>query len=336
MLYEHSRTLSGISKLAILPSITTRYGRAHNGRLPMQLDARQLEILLAVSRTGSLTAAARLLNLSQPGVSAAIAHLERSAGAKLLDRGRHGAAATRTGAVLIRWAEALEHVLAQAQKELDLQEHGVAGMLTIAGTPGALMSLVPGALQEMRKHYPGFELRVREAQDGELIELLRSMRADLTISTVGIETVAPDIEEVTITHDAFELVVAHNHPLRAQVVSLKDLRDYAWVLPAASGAFRRHIDALFLGAEVRMPDDVVLCDSLSTTKEIVRRAHYMTILPATVVASEVKGGALRTIQIRQRLVTRALGVRYLRTPAVTPIAHAFVNALRKSFSSPVP
>jgi LysR family transcriptional regulator, regulator of abg operon len=93
----------------------------------MTFDPRHVEILLAVTRAGSFSQAARELNLSQPSISAAIAQLERAAGVRLLDRGRHGAAPTRAGALLVHRAHALEHVLQQAQRDLELQARGVAG-----------------------------------------------------------------------------------------------------------------------------------------------------------------------------------------------------------------
>lgn len=293
----------------------------------MRIDPRQLSVLLAVARAGSLTAAGQALSLSQPGISAAIAQLERSMGTRLLDRGRHGAVPTEAGKLLIRRAEAIEELIAKGQREVDLQIAGVVGPLVVAGTPGALMSIIPAALARLRAVHPNFELQVREANDGDLIGLLRDRKADLTLSTIGIEVPPDDIVERAISQDPFELVVAHNHPLKADVVSLEELNRLPWVLPAASGAFRRQILALFLTNAVTLPQNVVLCDSLASTKEIICQTDYMTILPHRVVAPEIDTGALRTIALRQWLVTRTLGVRYLREALLAPIAQAFLDVM---------
>lgn len=293
----------------------------------MRIDPRQLTVLLAVSRAGSLSAAAREIGLSQPGVSAAIAQLERSMGARLLDRGRHGAGPTEAGKLLIRRAEAIEALIGQARREVELQLDGVTGPARIAGTPGALMSLVPAALRQMRLSIPRFEIEIREARDWELIGLLRDRKADLTISTIGIEAPPDDIQEHLILQDAFELVLARDHALISNVMSLEEIRSLPWVLPAAKGSFRRQIDALFMTNAVALPQDVILCDSLATTKQIIRLGEYVTLLPRRVVAPELEGGDLRTITLSQSLVPLKLGVRHLQIGGLSILAQAFLKAL---------
>jgi molybdate transport repressor ModE-like protein len=297
----------------------------------VQLDPRQLAIFLAVVRAGSLTAAARNIGLSQPGISASIAQLERSLGSRLLNRGRHGAQPTEAGKLLVRRSEAIEELLAQARKEVELQERGLAGPLTLAGTPGALMSIVPVGLRELRERVPRFELQIIEANDSDLVDLLRDRKADLTISTVEMESAPADVAEFRLLQDAFEFVLAKDNPFQSKLASLDEVRVLPWVLPAARGAFRRHVHALFLTNSVPLPDNAVLCDSLGTTKEIIRQTNYVTILPSSVAAPEVESGTLRTIALRERLVTRSLGVRRLKDATPTALATAFLDCLRKQY-----
>ena len=55
-------------------------------RTPSPLDLRALQAFVAVCETGSMTAAARRLGLSQSAVSQSIASLEREQGTALFDR----------------------------------------------------------------------------------------------------------------------------------------------------------------------------------------------------------------------------------------------------------
>ena len=66
----------------------------------MHLSTQSLRIFLTVVETGSLSAAARVLFMSQPSVSANVRSLETSLSAHLLDRGPAGATLTPAGAVL--------------------------------------------------------------------------------------------------------------------------------------------------------------------------------------------------------------------------------------------
>jgi DNA-binding transcriptional LysR family regulator len=94
-------------------------------------------------------------------------------------------------------------------------------------------------------------------------------------------------------------------------MSLRDTGHLSWVLPEAVGAFRRQVDALFLAADVPAPRDVIRCDSLLTTKAIVRGGRHVTILPRRVAAAELSIGALRAIRITDASFTRTVGVRIL-------------------------
>jgi DNA-binding transcriptional LysR family regulator len=77
----------------------------YSDRLPF--DFRSLEIFLAVCETGAMGAAARLLKLTQPAVSQAVADIEQRTGVMLFDRGARPLGLTPAGAVLQERAAAL-------------------------------------------------------------------------------------------------------------------------------------------------------------------------------------------------------------------------------------
>lgn len=61
------------------------------------MDFRKLSHFVTVAETGSLTRAARRLNIVQPALSQSIAKLEQDLGAPLFTRSRHGMALTGAG-----------------------------------------------------------------------------------------------------------------------------------------------------------------------------------------------------------------------------------------------
>src|SRR3954470_13550744 len=70
-------------------------------------DLASLEILLAVARTGSLSAAGRDVGLTQQAVSARMASLEAQTGVRLAVRTTRGAELTSAGVVVAQWADRL-------------------------------------------------------------------------------------------------------------------------------------------------------------------------------------------------------------------------------------
>ncbi|HEX5661248.1 MAG TPA: LysR family transcriptional regulator [Polyangiales bacterium] len=72
-----------------------------------RLDVRDLRLVLAIEATGSTTAAAPLLHLTQPAVSRAVLALEDKLGAQLFERTPQGLSATERGQRLLVGARRL-------------------------------------------------------------------------------------------------------------------------------------------------------------------------------------------------------------------------------------
>src|SRR5438128_12174232 len=80
-----------------------------------------LRYFQAVARCGSLSAAARILQISQPGLTAVIKQLEEGFGTKLLVRLRTGVSLTSTGEELLRFAN-------ESLARLEEVEHRIKGL----------------------------------------------------------------------------------------------------------------------------------------------------------------------------------------------------------------
>ncbi|MFD1612342.1 LysR family transcriptional regulator [Sphingomonas tabacisoli] len=291
------------------------------------IDPRALRTYLAVCREGSITGAARRLNISQPAVSVTIAQLEAVLKTSLLERGRSGVRLTAAGSALLRRAEAMEILLRSAEAEVALAKEGIEGPLRVGGTPGALVTLLPGAVRMLEQARGRFALNVIERPDRDLIELLRKGDIEIAFVTTGIEAPPHDIEERTCARDPFALVVGRQMDRLAATVSLPETANFRWVLPEAQGAFRRQVDALFIAAEAPMPREVIRCDSLLTTKAIVRDSDRVTILPREVVSAELSIGVLRAIRIVDVTMSRSVGVRMLAGAQRSVLALKLLEAL---------
>jgi LysR family transcriptional regulator of abg operon len=291
------------------------------------IDPRALRTFHQVCQTGSISGAARSLNISQPSVSAAIAQLETRLGAKLFERTRAGIVLTPAGEALEARARMLDHLLRDAEHEVIAAQKGLGAPLRVGGTPGALVSLLPRALSVMEMHQPHLTLNVVERPDRELIAMLRDGEIDLAFVTTAIEAPPADIDEQTLGRDPFALIVGRVNNSLPDHFSLKDAARLRWVLPEAQGAFRRQVDALFLAAGAAVPSDAIRCDSLLTTKAIVRGGTRVTILPMQVAAAELSIGVLRAIPLREASFERSIGARWVKGRPLHPLASMLLEQL---------
>ena len=288
------------------------------------IDPRALRTFHEVCRAGSITGAARALNISQPSVSSAIALLEARLGTVLFERTRAGIVLSPAGEALRTRAQMLDNLLRDATAEIEAAQEGLAGPLRIGGTPGALVSLLPLAVTGLEKHVPQLTLNVLERADRELTTMLREGDIELAFVTTAMDEPDEDIAERTLARDPFALLVGPEAGALPERISLKVAGSLRWVLPEAQGAFRRQVDALFAAAGVPVPRDVIRCDSLLTTKALVRDCRRVTILPTRVAASELSMGVLRAVPIAEAGFERSIGVRWLKARGLSPLARQLI------------
>jgi DNA-binding transcriptional LysR family regulator len=145
------------------------------------LDVTRLRVLAAVARLGSVTAAARELNYSQPSVSHHLARLEHETGARLLQRVGRGIRLTEAGQVLAERAVEILGRLDSARAELDTYVGLDAGRLRIAAYSTAIVALVPPVAEYLAREHPRLRIEIVDTHPPEALDLLRAGRVDAAI-----------------------------------------------------------------------------------------------------------------------------------------------------------
>jgi DNA-binding transcriptional LysR family regulator len=246
------------------------------------IDVHQLAVLSAAAETGSLTAAAESLGLSQSTVSHHLARLEASAGVELLIRQRRGVVLTDAGAALLAHGRAVLDRLALAEAELLDRRAARVGSISIYSFPTALIDLVPRAIQGLLKREPEitFDLTVGPSQEAEAA--LAAGEADLAITfrADGQSPRSTGLNRVVLLEDPMMVVLPVDHPLAVRErVALRDLAGARWILGATAG-----VDAIThqaLQAESIEPDVLVETSDLEAVHGLVAAGLGVALGPAS-------------------------------------------------------
>lgn len=149
----------------------------------MKPSLRQLQYLVAISETGTMSEAAKRTHVSQPSLSIQIKDLEEQLQASLVERGRKGAILTPLGMevvtrarIILRQVEDLKTISREASGTL-------AGRVRLGVLPTVGPYLLPQATQKLHLDYPELRLTVREERTLDLEEHLSDGRFDVIIST---------------------------------------------------------------------------------------------------------------------------------------------------------
>ena len=186
------------------------------------MRARQLEVFTAVMRAGTVTGAARLLNISQPALSQILIHCEDEIGFKLFDREKGRLYPTPEALELFPEAERLFAGLEGLRRKTSDLKLGRAGLVRIAASPPPSMSLLPRALATYRAQHPDILLRTHVVPIAVMVEMLRA--GDVSLALALDDALPPDIEVERIGETSFCCLLPEAHPLTdAEELSFADI-----------------------------------------------------------------------------------------------------------------
>src|SRR5262245_57513873 len=125
-----------------------------------RIGTRELRIFLAVTRSGSMAKAAKILATSQPAISKAIADMEHDLGVRLLDRSPQGVTPTEYGRALVKCGIAVFDDLKQGINEIGFLADPTAGELRIGCPEPLAAGLVQAVIERLLQKHPRMKIHV--------------------------------------------------------------------------------------------------------------------------------------------------------------------------------
>ncbi len=197
-----------------------------------------LRLCQEIARLGSFSAAARSLGYSQPAVSRHVAALEAAVGHPLFERQAGGVRVTPAGVVVAQYAARILGGLDAMSRELLGLGDRLAGRVRLGAFPAAAAALVPAALAQLARNYPGLMVSLTEAATPALLREVRTGRLDVAVIGVGMGLSDYDLDGLVRRGiDAGDLCVAMPtwHRLAAaEPIPVRDLTMEPWIVGSGS------------------------------------------------------------------------------------------------------
>src|SRR6478752_2955682 len=145
------------------------------------MDLKQLNAVVAVADTGSVTRAAEILHIVQPAVSRQIHLLEQELGSELFERSRQGMRLTGSGRKLVERARRALAELERARAEIRPVTDELTGLVTVGLLASTAELLAADLVRDVRDRYPGVALRITAGYAGHLREWLEDADVDMAL-----------------------------------------------------------------------------------------------------------------------------------------------------------
>lgn len=194
------------------------------------MEIRQLMYFIQIVKSGTYSAAAKQLYLSQPALSKAVKHLEEELGAKLLVQGDKRSEPTNVGRVLFERGQQLIREYNDLLGAVDEANSRNRGRLHFGIPYGLGQILFYRLTADFSRAFPEMELVVSGHGSAHIREEVLAGRLDIGATLIPPEP-EPGLEATVIMRDQFFLLLPQAHPLAGREgVRFAQLREEQFIL----------------------------------------------------------------------------------------------------------
>ncbi len=192
------------------------------------MNLKQLEVFYAILNTGSVTAAARSLNVTQPAVSNVLKHAEQQLKFDLFERKGGRLCPTPEAIDLLPDLNEIFGRIGTLNRVLQQMRDGNTGRIVVATSPTLVHQFLPRAIALVRRRTPALQVSVRSLPTALAVERVARREADMGIIYAPADDAGVEAEDLVTTEIA--CVVLKTHPLaKKRHISVSDLPDEQFI-----------------------------------------------------------------------------------------------------------
>jgi len=290
---------------------------------------------VAIAESGTFTAGALRVHVTQAAISMQIRQLENEIGAKVFVRAPRHVILTEAGEQLLRRAR---HILREHDAALDeIAELAGAerGRLRIGSASAMVLTdQLPGILKDLRKQHPAADIAVTSGTSEVLVDQILAGEVDVAFVSLPVDV--RGIKTERLSEDQLVAIASPRHKLAKQrTISAYTLAGERLILGERGGNTRRLIDQFFAQAGVTLRVAMELSRQ-QAIKRMVEEDMGVGIVPLQSVKEEVDKGRLIRWWIEGAQINWELGIAQLSNGYDSPIMQKFVALARKNFAGAPP
>jgi DNA-binding transcriptional LysR family regulator len=266
----------------------------------MAITLTQLRSFLAVLRTGSVTAAAEELVVTQPSVSAAVSALSRELGVELTQRVGRSIQPSPAGEAFAPFAADVIGLLDQGGRAAREAADITSSELRLAAVTTAGEHIVPPLIEAFSTLHPGIRLNLDVGNRARVFERVRLHRSDVAI---GGRPPGEGVVGERFLDNPLVVITRPGDPLaRRRSVPIEELAERPWLLREEGSGTRTMTEEILAANGLDPP--VLTLGSNGAIKQGARAGLGVSIQSRLTTKLELDSGLLTTIDVRPPLPPR--------------------------------
>lgn len=238
------------------------------------MEFRQLQHFVSVFETGSISAAARHLDLAQPAISTSIKKLEVELNMPLLHRRDRGVSLTEAGTQFLPHAKQLLRQAKDAKNAMQAIEGLDQGHVEIGVPPMLGSYFFPPLLMAFKHQHPALILNVVDSGTRSIRQKL--LNGDLEMGVVADQDLLPELDSSRLMHEEMVVCMSVDHPLAAlEKIEYKDFLEHELIL-FGKGYYHYSLIEKISQEEKARPKVAFTSNLLPLIKSVVRKGYAIT------------------------------------------------------------
>ncbi len=286
---------------------------------------KHLRAFIQTAQTGSVSAAAEQLFLSQPSVSQQIRALEDQLDQSLFSRHGPRLQLTPAGKALLEMARPLVNRIDALPDEFARRYGSLeSGEVRIAAGESTIMHLLPPLMMRFRGQHPGIYVHLHNVAGVDGLDMIREDQVDFAVGSML--EVPADIHYQPIYHFRSVLIMSPDHPLaRRRHIGLADISPYGLVLPPRRRTTFQMIDMVF--RKHQLPYRVALeVGGWEVIKRYVAQGMGISVV-TSICITETDRQNLLVRDMSEFFPRRSYGVVMRRGAYLSPQAERFIDLM---------
>ncbi|TVS13436.1 MAG: LysR family transcriptional regulator [Wenzhouxiangella sp.] len=286
---------------------------------------KHLRAFIQTARSGSVSAAADKLYLSQPSVSQQIRALEEELKQTLFSRHGPRLQLTPAGKALLEMAKPLIDRIDALPDEFARRYGSLeSGEIRIAAGESTIMHLLPPLMMRFRRQHPGIHVHLHNVTGADGLGMIREDQVDFAVGSML--DVPADIDYQPIYHFNPVLIMSPDHPLaRRRAINLADISPHGLILPPRRLTTFQMVDMVF--RKNHLPFRVTLeVGGWEVIKRYVAQGMGISIV-TSICITESDRQRLLVRDMSEFFPRRSYGVVMRRGAYLSPQAERFIDLM---------
>jgi len=280
-----------------------------------------------VAETGSITEAARALNISQPALTKSIQQLESELGVTLFERISKGVVLTRYGGVFHHHAKMMENEYRHAVSRIQELRDGLSGAIRIGAGPMWLVAILPPIVARFQRENPGVYISLVGGVIDTLLPNLLSGELDLICVSLDFPN-TPEIEKKPMFDVQHVLIADPSHPLAKEPeVTPEAIHAFSWMVLKSDYVGNERIASFFASYGLPPPQVVFETTSIHSLLQGLRNGNYIAHIPTQLLPLANTIG-LEQIRLNKTIWETSAGYAYRHSAKTSVAVSNFMEMLQ--------